>query len=97
MVGPGLDVVGLDVGGGLVVVGLSVFVGRGGLVPPFVGVSTWLPSQYTARPSSAMFLRMVLMPDVPAARQEGPFAEPGFSGVGYSMWKTGLPVERKAV
>jgi hypothetical protein len=81
-------VVGLDVG---------VLVGRGGPVPPFVGVSTWLPSQYTAGPSSARFFRIVLMPVVLDPVHEMPVAAAVLSGVGYSMWKTGLPLARKAV
>lgn len=96
----GLVVVGLVVGGLVVVglvVGLGVLVGRGGPVPPFVGVSTWLPSQYIARPSSARFLSMVLMSVVPLALQDTPFAAEVLSGVGYSMWKTGLPAARKAL
>lgn len=92
-----LLVVGLGVTGGLVVVGLGVLDGLGGDEPPLVGVSTWLPSQYTAGPSSAMFFRMVLMPVVPAAVHETPVAAPVLSGVGYSMWKTGFPAARKEV
>ena len=61
---------------GLVVVGfgVGVFDGRGGLVPPLVGVSTWLPSQYIAGPSSAMFFRIVLIPAVPGPVHETPLA-----------------------
>jgi hypothetical protein len=39
----------------------------------------------------------VLIPCVPGPVQETPVAAPAFSGVGYSMWKTGFPVERKVV
>lgn len=42
-----------------------------------------------------MFFRMVLIPLVPDARHETPFAALGFRGVGYSIWKTGLFWARK--
>jgi hypothetical protein len=85
-VGAGLDVVGLGGVGGLE--------GRGGLVPPLVGVLTWLPSQYTVNPSRVIFLSTVLIPFVPAPLQYTEFIG-WFTGLGYSMWKTGLLDARK--
>lgn len=81
---------------GLVVVGLgvSVFVGRGGLVPPTVGVFIVLPSQYIVGPSNARFFSIVLIPAVPCPVQLVPFGAAAFSG-GYSMCRTGFPAARK--
>lgn len=64
--------------------------GRGGLAPPFVGVSTREPSQYMVAPFSCISLRIVLIPFVPGPLQNCVFAWLGFRGVGYSIWKTGL-------
>jgi len=103
------EVVGPDelVGGGfdeldiLVVVLIVVlfvvvgFGGLGGLVPPFVGVSAWLPSQYTVGPSNAKFFNMLLMRVVPGPVQRLVLAAAGFKGLGYSTWKTGLPSAKK--
>lgn len=87
---------GVDVGlGGLG--GLEEGEGRGGLVPPFVGVSTCDPSQYTVGPSSARFFKTVLIPVVPGPVQSVDLAALVLSGAGYSMWKTGLFVARKVV
>jgi hypothetical protein len=70
-------------------------VGLGGLVPPLVGVSTWLPSQYIVRPVRASSLSTVLIPLVPGPVQYTELACETFSGLGYSMWKTGFPEARK--
>jgi hypothetical protein len=79
----------------LLVVGLGGSGGLGGLDPPFVGVSTWLPSQYTVGPSKARFFKMLLMRLVPGPVQRSDLAAVVFKGLGYSTWKTGLPSARK--
>ena len=65
--------------GGLVV---RVGVGR---VPPFVGVSTLLPSQYMVSPSSVRSFKTVLIPAVPGPLQYVPFVWFTVKGTGYSM------------
>ena len=45
-----------------------------GRVPPLVGVSTLLPSQYMVSPSSVRSFKIVLIPAVPGPLQYVPFA-----------------------
>jgi hypothetical protein len=59
-------------------------VGFPGFVPPFVGVSTWLPSQYMVGPSRAKFFRMLLMRLVPGPIQTFVLITAGVKGFGYS-------------
>jgi hypothetical protein len=59
-------------------------VGLPGVVPPLVGVSTSLPSQYTVGPSSAKFFRTLLIRLVPGPVQRFVLAAAGFRGFGYS-------------
>jgi hypothetical protein len=82
VVGGGREVEGT---GGRVVLGLGGFDGLGGLVPPFVGVFTSLPSQYIVRPFRFSSFRTVLIPVVPGPLQYTEFICPVFSGFGYSI------------
>jgi hypothetical protein len=94
VVGRRVVVLDVGVGPGIVVVGFGGTDGLGGRVPPFVGVSTWLPSQYIVRPSSERSFKTVLVPFVPGPLQYTEFTCPVFRGFGYSMRKTGFPEAR---
>jgi hypothetical protein len=65
--------------------GVGGFDGRGGLVVPFVGVSTLLPSQYIVMPFKAISFSTVLIPVVPGPVHSVLLACDGSIGVGYSM------------
>jgi hypothetical protein len=82
-----VDVRFIVVDGFLVVVlgGVGGFDGRGGLVVPFVGVSTLLPSQYIVIPFKAISFSTVLIPAVPGPVHSVVLACDGSNGVGYSM------------
>lgn len=65
--------------------GVGGFDGRGGLVVPFVGVSSLLPSQYIVIPFKAISFSTVLIPVVPGPVHSAVLACDGSNGVGYSM------------